>query len=84
LPLGILAELHGLPSPKEELSGDQVYQAYRDGKWQEIVRYCEYDTATVLNLWWKIFQNQPIIPLSRYNFSQKPSADTQQFTMDFT
>ncbi len=71
LPLGILAELHGLPSPKEELSGSNVFQAYQKGEWKRIKHYCEFDTATTLNLWRKLFQFQPVIPLERYLFSQK-------------
>ena len=70
LPLGILAELHGLPSPKEDLSGNEIYQAYQEGEWKRIRHYCEFDTATTLNLWWKIFQHQPAIPLEKYRFSE--------------
>jgi predicted PolB exonuclease-like 3'-5' exonuclease len=69
LPLGILAELHGLPSPKEELAGNKVYDAYKKGEWQKIIRYCEYDTATTLNLWHKLFKFQLVIPLEKYQFS---------------
>jgi predicted PolB exonuclease-like 3'-5' exonuclease len=71
LPLGILAELHGLPSPKEDLSGDKVYEAYQKGEWDRIIRYCEYDTATVLNLWRKLFQFQPVVPLEKYIFTKQ-------------
>lgn len=70
LPLGVLAELYGILSPKENMSGDRVYQAYQAGEWQKIVRYCEFDTATTLNLWRRIFLLQPIIPPERYVFSQ--------------
>ncbi len=70
LPLGILAELHGLPSPKEELSGSKVFQAYQEGEWDRIKHYCEFDTATTLNLWRKLFQFQPVIPLEKYQFSK--------------
>jgi len=70
LPLGILAELHGLPSPKDELSGDKVFESYKKGEWNRIVRYCEFDTATTLNLWRKIFQNQSVIPMEKYKFSR--------------
>lgn len=70
LPLGILAELHGLPSPKTDLSGNQIYQAYQNGEWERIKQYCEFDTATTLNLWRKLFMYQPIIPVENYEFSQ--------------
>ena len=69
LPLGILAELQGLPSPKEELSGDKVFEAYQKGEWERIVRYCEFDTATTLNLWRKLFLHQPIISAEKYLFT---------------
>lgn len=69
LPLGVLAELHQIPSPKDDLSGDKVLAAYRSGEWERIVRYCEFDVATTLNLWNKIFHNQPIITPDNYEFS---------------
>ncbi|HFE63626.1 MAG TPA: hypothetical protein ENK14_04320 [Caldithrix sp.] len=69
LPLGILASLYGLPNPKEDLSGDQVFQAYKEEKWNRIIHYCEFDTATTLNLWRKIFRYQPVIPFENYRFS---------------
>ena len=69
LPLGILAELHDIPSPKDELSGGQVLQAYQAGDWAKIVRYCEFDVATTLNLWHKIFRHQDPIPMEHYLFS---------------
>ena len=69
LPLGVLAELHGIPSPKEDLSGDKVYEAYRKGEWERIVRYCEFDVGTTLNLWNKVFNYQPVMRESQYQFS---------------
>ncbi len=71
LPLGILAELHGLPSPKEDLSGDKVYQAYLKNEWSRIVHYCEFDVATTLNLWNKLFNYQPVIDPEKYVFSEE-------------
>ena len=70
LPLGILAELHGMPSPKEELAGDKVFDAYKNGEWDRIVHYCEFDTATTLNLWRKLFMIQSIIPIEKYIFTR--------------
>jgi predicted PolB exonuclease-like 3'-5' exonuclease len=83
LPLGILAELHGLPSPKEELAGDQVFEAYQKNEWDKISHYCEFDTATTLNLWWKIFQNKSPIPFQKYLFSDKPIDKEDQFSLNF-
>jgi predicted PolB exonuclease-like 3'-5' exonuclease len=70
LPLGILAELHGLPNPKSDLSGEKVYEAYVNEEWSNIKHYCEFDTATVLNLWWKIFKYNSVIPYENYIFSK--------------
>ncbi len=70
LPLGVLAELHKLPSPKEDLAGDQVYETYNKGDWNRIIRYCEFDTATTLNLWWKLSQYKTALPLSSIQFSE--------------
>ena len=70
LPLGILAELHGLSSPKNSLSGDKIYQAHQNGNWADIVRYCEFDTATTVNLWRKLYLYQPAISIDKYIFSK--------------
>lgn len=56
LPLGLLAETHGLPTPKHDLSGDKVYGAYLSGEWERIRRYCELDVATTLQLWRKVIR----------------------------
>jgi hypothetical protein len=69
LPLGVLAELHNIPSPKEDLSGDKVYQAYKNNEWARICEYCERDVATTLNLWNKLYNYNPIIPESNYILS---------------
>ena len=50
LPLGVLAALTGLPSPKQDLDGSMVFDAFQDGEIRRIARYCEWDVATVLNL----------------------------------
>ena len=69
LPLGVLSELHGIPSPKEDLSGDKVYEAYQNNEWDRICEYCERDVATTLNLWNKVYRYQPVIPDSNYILS---------------
>ncbi len=70
LKLGTLAELHGVPSPKEDLSGDKVYEAYLNGEWERIARYCEFDVATTLNLWNKLIRYEPLISEENYEFSK--------------
>lgn len=69
LPLGVLAELHQMPSPKEDLSGEKVYTAYLNQEWERIVRYCEFDVATTLNLWNKLYRYEPLIGVDNYEFS---------------
>lgn len=69
LPLGVLSELHGIPSPKEDLAGDKVYQAYLDNQWERIIRYCEFDVATTLNLWRKVYHWEPVMGVGQYDFS---------------
>lgn len=68
--LEVLSYLHGLPSPKTVLSGDKVYETYLKGDWTTIVNYCEYDSATTLNLYLKIYQNITGMGESDYIFSQ--------------
>jgi hypothetical protein len=50
LPLGPLASPQGLPSPKSDMDGSKVADAFRQGEMARIARYCESDVATVLNL----------------------------------
>ena len=69
LPLGILAELHKMPSPKEDISGSQVLETYKNGEWDRISHYCEFDVATTLNLWNKIYRFKSVIPETNYIFS---------------
>lgn len=54
-----LASLFGLPSPKDNMSGDQVYDAFKAGKIEDIKRYCQGDVATLANLFLKM-NSQPI------------------------
>lgn len=48
--LSAVAVAMGLPSPKQSLSGDEVGNAYYDGKIDEIVKYCKGDVLTTANL----------------------------------
>ena len=36
---------------KQGMDGSKVYQAWLDGKYDEIARYCESDVDTVFNLY---------------------------------
>ena len=41
--LNLLAKLIGKPG-KMDVSGEQVYEMYRDGRYQDINDYCMFDT----------------------------------------
>jgi len=68
-PLNVLANIVGMPNPKDELDGSMVYQYFKEGKLDAIKQYCEFDTATVVNLHHRLIEKQPVIPLERYEFS---------------
>lgn len=68
-PLNVLANIIDLPNPKDEMDGSQVNEYFRAGKLDAIKRYCEFDTATVLNLYLHLVKGQPVVPLEKYNFS---------------
>jgi len=69
-PLNILAEIAEVPDPKEEMDGAMVYESYRNGNLSEIQRYCEFDTATVANLYLSLVEGKPVVPLENYRFSE--------------
>ena len=48
--LDLLAMTLGLESSKGNMSGDKVGEAYRDGRLDDITRYCEDDVIVTMNL----------------------------------
>jgi len=49
--LTLLAELFGIPTPKSDIDGSQVWKVYyEDGDIDRIARYCQNDTLTVARL----------------------------------
>lgn len=49
--LELLAAVFGLPTPKDEISGADVHQVYREaGGLERIVRYCEKDVVTLTGI----------------------------------
>ena len=49
--LRLLADLFGIPSPKDDIDGSQVASVYyQEGDLVRIARYCEKDVVTVLRL----------------------------------
>jgi uncharacterized protein YprB with RNaseH-like and TPR domain len=52
----------GLPSPKNNMDGSEVGEAYYEGKIEEIVDYCEGDVLTTANIYRK-FMGKDLISL---------------------
>lgn len=60
--LRLLAKILDIPSPKEDISGDQVREVYyQDKDLDRIVEYCQRDTITVAQILLR-YRNQPILP----------------------
>lgn len=61
--LELLAHLFGVPSPKEDIRGEDVKHVYyRDNDLERISAYCKRDALTVAQLYLK-FRNESIIPV---------------------
>ena len=59
--LGLICDLLKIPTPKENMKGDQVNEAYwKEDRLEEIKNYCEYDVVATMNLMLK-FAQLPII-----------------------
>jgi predicted PolB exonuclease-like 3'-5' exonuclease len=61
-PLNLLTHVLGIPSPKDDIDGSQVWSVY----WQEndldrIVRYCEKDVEALANVYRRM-KGLPVIP----------------------
>lgn len=63
--LAVLAALTGLPSPKKDLDGATVFEAFEAGEIRRIARYCERDVATTLNLLRHLVAGLPPVPPER-------------------
>ena len=59
--LGLMAHVLGIPSPKNDISGDQVRDVfYKENNIARIVAYCEKDTVTVAQIILKL-RNQELL-----------------------
>ncbi len=59
--LGLLTNILGIPSPKEDIDGSQVAKVYYEDKdLKRIVEYCERDTLAVAQIYLRLMQ-QPIL-----------------------
>jgi 3'-5' exonuclease len=67
--LEVMCYLHKIPSPKSVLHGSKIYETYKKGDWVTIQKYCEFDAATVLNLYLKIYHQYPTFQEVDYIFS---------------
>ena len=52
--LDTLAKVLGLPSSKEDMDGSQVWQAYQDGRFEDISNYCMKDVELVRQVYYKM------------------------------
>jgi len=60
--LELLAHLFGVPSPKDDIKGEDVKHVYyKDNDLERISNYCKKDTLTVAQLFIK-YRNETIIP----------------------
>lgn len=52
--LDLLADIFGIPSPKDDMDGSQVHHIYyKNGDLQRIINYCEKDVLTLCNVFLK-------------------------------
>ena len=62
--LRLMAHVLGIPSPKNDISGDQVRDVfYKENNISRIVTYCEKDTVTVAQIILKL-RNQDLLSAS--------------------
>ncbi len=60
--LALMAEILGMPNPKDDIDGSQVGRVYyEDGDIDRIVRYCEKDVLTIAQILLKL-RGEPLIP----------------------
>jgi predicted PolB exonuclease-like 3'-5' exonuclease len=54
----------GLPTPKDDMQGHEVPQAYYKGRLPEIITYCEKDVVTLVNIF-RIMRNDKVFEPSQ-------------------
>lgn len=59
--LGVICEVLGIPSPKEQMEGGQVSAEFYKGNIQQIMEYCERDVKATGNVLLKM-SNMTIVP----------------------
>jgi hypothetical protein len=58
--LGLIAEILGIPSPKDAMSGPEVNEYYWSGRLEEIKTYCEKDVKATADVMLKISGMPPL------------------------
>lgn len=67
--LELLAKSFGLPSPKDDISGADVYRVfYEENDLKRIVEYCQLDVQTLVNVYCSLM-GKPPIPDEHVTFS---------------
>lgn len=68
--LKLLAAVFGIPSPKDDIAGDQVFSVYyKENDLKRIAVYCEKDVLTVAQLL-LCYKNQPLLEPENIEFCQ--------------
>ncbi len=63
--LDVLAELFGIPTPKDDINGSDVWKVYwEDHDLERIVRYCQKDVLTIAQLLLR-YKLQSFIPTDK-------------------
>ena len=57
-----IARHFGLPSPKEKMSGREVWDYYRSGRLDEILEYCKLDVETTREIYRRLTPLQVLNP----------------------
>lgn len=58
--LANLCKYLGIPTPKEEMDGSEVWDYVREGKFEEVWNYCGADVEAVRGVWRKLNFLQPL------------------------
>lgn len=59
--LGLICDLLNIPSPKQNMYGGEVAEAYWNGRLEEIKEYCEADVAATMNIMLKLSHKELVI-----------------------
>ena len=66
--LDTLAKVLGLPSSKDDMDGSMVWQSYKDGRLDEICKYCMKDVELTRKVYYKMTFEEPALETSDIPF----------------